>query len=331
MAYQNFDGKGDSKSQEKLKALRLQDLARLMKRNIDKPLDGLSVLDIGCNEGFFCIEALKQGATRAVGIDQSAKFVESARARCPAATFIQGSWWDLPNETFDAIFFLSAIHYERDQRRLLEKLRQALKPGGVLILECGVATDQTGSRWYTVKRADGPKRYPTETLLKNELLRSYVVRFVGPSVLQSGDPVPRYVYYCWSKDGTALLIAASGGRGKSNLAAEFERRGVPTYDTDSMFFRLTKDANYAWSPLQAILQKEYGVSGPFDWGKVAIFLVEQHFEGHLAEVIAEECAAEADVFCVEGDALRHPSVLQSVVEQLKKKNVRSWVITPPPF
>jgi SAM-dependent methyltransferase len=330
MAYQNFDGKGDSKSQEKLNALRLQDLAILSRRSIEKPLAGLSVLDIGCNEGFFCIEAIKQGAERVVGIDQSAKFIESARARCPSATFIQGSWWEIPHETFDVIFFLSAIHYEPEQRRLLERLRQALKPGGVLILECGVATDQAGSRWYTVKRADGPKRYPTEALLKNELLRNYAVRFVGPSVRQSGDPVPRYVYYCWSKDGTALLIAASGGRGKSNLAAEFERRGIPTYDTDSVLYRLVTDAHYAWSPLQAILKKEYG-AGPFDWGRLAVFLVEQNLQEHLAEVIAGECAAEADVFCIEGDALRHPSILERVAERLKTKNVRSWIISPPAF
>jgi SAM-dependent methyltransferase len=331
MAYQNFDGKGDSRSQDKLRALRLQDLARLTKGNIDQPLEGLSVLDIGCNEGFFCIEAIKQGATRVVGIDQSKKFVESARQRCPAATFIQASWWELPEETFDVIFFLSAIHYEPDQRRLLERLRLTLKPGGVLILECGVATNQSGSRWYTVTRADGPKRYPTESLLKNELLRNYAVRFVGPSVKQSGDPVPRYVYYCWNKDCTALLIAAPGGRGKSNLADEMERRGVPTYHTDSMLFRLVTDPNYSWSPLQSVLTKEYGPSGPFDWGKVAIFLLEQNLQGELAEVVASECSVEAELFCIEGDVLRHPSILQGVVERLTKKNVRSWVISPPLF
>ena len=56
--YQDFDGTGASKSHEKLNALRLHDI----NAGKDKitPLKGKSVLDIGCNEGFFVSRQLNK-------------------------------------------------------------------------------------------------------------------------------------------------------------------------------------------------------------------------------------------------------------------------------
>ncbi len=60
--YQSFDdARGASRSAEKLAALRLPLLPNHFDR--ETPLKGLSLLDLGCNEGFFCGEALRQGAT----------------------------------------------------------------------------------------------------------------------------------------------------------------------------------------------------------------------------------------------------------------------------
>ena len=103
--YQTFgDAKGGSRSAEKLKALRLSLLRN--RHDETRPLKGLSVLDIGCNEGFFCGEALRQGARRVVGIDMSRNFLDRARQRFPDAEFRHGSWWELPDEKFDVILFL---------------------------------------------------------------------------------------------------------------------------------------------------------------------------------------------------------------------------------
>ena len=85
--YQSFDdAKGGSKSGEKLKALRLPQLRRTGHSEAT-PLRGLSVLDIGCNEGFFCGDALQQGARRVVGIDMNKGFLERARKRFPDGEF----------------------------------------------------------------------------------------------------------------------------------------------------------------------------------------------------------------------------------------------------
>lgn len=57
--YQSFpDEPGDSGSFAKLATLAMP------------PLSGLSFLDVGCNEGFFCGYALFDAAVRVVGIDR---------------------------------------------------------------------------------------------------------------------------------------------------------------------------------------------------------------------------------------------------------------------
>lgn len=323
MTYQDFDGKGDSKSHEKLKALRLRDFAIVTKRDRDFPLKGLSVLDIGCNEGFFCIEALRQGATRIVGIDKSASFIDAARRRCPKATFIQGDWWNLPEERFDVIFFLSAIHYEPNQKALLSFIKSRLHPEGTLILECGVAWEYQEHRWHAINRADGLKRYPTDSLLREDLLSGYSVRWVGPSVKQSGDPIPRFVYHCRPKKSTALLVAGHPGSGKSVLAADFRARGITVYGTDQMFARLLSDNSYAWSPIPAAIRDHY-TGDPSDCGAVAAFLVNAGMHDALSEVIASECPSNADLFCIEGEALQHEAVRAALIGQLKARHVITW-------
>ena len=70
--YQSFpDASGASRTLDKVKALKLP------------VLEGRSFLDVGCNEGFFCGLAKHLGASRVVGLDRSALFIERARARFP--------------------------------------------------------------------------------------------------------------------------------------------------------------------------------------------------------------------------------------------------------
>jgi SAM-dependent methyltransferase len=337
--YQDFDGRGDSKSHEKLHALRLDDLAALTKRDAASPFKGLSVLDLGCNEGFFCIEAVRQGAAAVVGIDANAGFIDSARKRCPQATFLNTSWWDIPDERFDVVLFLSTMHYEPNPKGLFDKISRHLKPDGRLILECGVITDHTehGYRvggdlraWRTVKRADGVMRYPTSDLLVRDLLSSYAVRFIGLSVPQVGDPIPRYVYHCAVKAPVALLVAARGGTGKSSLSLDLDTHGIPTYATDMLLWRLARDTRHAWRPLAQLIIARFVDNGePLDVAAVGALVADSGLEGELADVIVQECARDAMLFCVQGDALGHEKILRQVVAKLEAVNVRPWIVRSP--
>src|SRR5436190_21503438 len=107
MPYQSFDGQvGDSRSNEKLERIKLP-----------KSLEGKSILDLGCNEGFFAIEAARRGASRVVGIDHDERALGPARDRAAQfgfdnVEFRKGNMTDLPQgEKFDYVLLLSALHY----------------------------------------------------------------------------------------------------------------------------------------------------------------------------------------------------------------------------
>ncbi len=322
--YQTFnDARGGSKSAEKLKALALPKLKN--QHSEATPLRGLSVLDIGCNEGFFCGEALKQGARRVVGIDMNNGFLERARKRFPEGKFIQGSWWNLPPEKFDVIFFLSAIHYEPRQRALLEKLAQHLTPTGTLVLECGAIPGIANKAWQTVRRADGVRRYPTFPMLRLELLRPFATRFMGESVMQSGDPVRRYVLHCQLRQSMALIVGGPSNIGKSLLAGDLEERNVPLMQTDKLLGSVIKDKRYDWSPVAKVARKR----APANLGAIGR-AVAAECPKEFVELILLEAPTEADLFCLEGEILQHASIAKELIRQLEAQNIKPWFVSDEP-
>ena len=96
-----------------------------------------SILDIGCGTGTLTAMLGKKGG-RVVGIDSSADMIEEARKLHPEIEFqtkdalnleYQGEW--------DVIFSNAVFHWIRDQKKLLEQVSQALRPGGLLVCEFG--------------------------------------------------------------------------------------------------------------------------------------------------------------------------------------------------
>jgi SAM-dependent methyltransferase len=322
--YQTFDdAKGGSKSAEKLKALALGQLKN--RHSEASPLRDRSVLDIGCNEGFFCGAALQQGAARVVGIDMNKGFLERARKRFPEAVFRHGSWWDLPDEKFDVIFFLSAIHYEPRQRALLEKLAGHLTPTGTLVLECGAIAGLHTKSWQTVRRADGVRRYPTFPMLRLELLRRYAPRFMGESVMQSGDPIRRYVFHCQLREPMALLVSGHSDVGKSLLAGDLEERNIPVLQTDKLLSNLLKEPRYDWSPVVRIVRRK-----PFTNLAAIGRTVAVECPREFVDLILLEGPTEADLFCIEGEILRHDSIMKELVRRLREQGIKPWFVTAEP-
>ena len=328
--YQDFEGSGKtaSKSHKKLKALRLSRLPGAGERA--QPLEGLSLLDLGCNEGFFCLEAVKQGARRVVGIDSHKKRIEAARQNCPEGTFFATSWWDLPDERFDVILMLSAMHYEAQPKRLFAKIRDHLAPGGTFILECGIAGNSSNRAWKSVRRTDGVRKYPTLGLLTDILLQGYAVRHVGPSVNQGGDPIPRSVLHCTPLASTAVLVGADGGAGKSTLTRQLFNAGWPGIATDGLFTRLLKDRDYAWRPLAKRVVELVGDGKP-SWRRVGKVIAEE--EAMLTEfcdLLVLEAPTEADFFYIEGEMLSRPKVREDISRRLREQGVRTWIVQPGP-
>ena len=222
MTYQSFPWQaGDSRSFEKLAALYLP------------ALKGKSVLDVGCNAGFFCGWAAFQQASRVRGIDNNQAFIEQARLWFEECSFGCQSWEELGPEKYDLILCLSAIHYAKDQQQLLDLLMSRLKPGGLLALELGIAPGEA-DEFVAVKRSIDSRFFPTKLKLRN-MLAPYTFKYIGPSVDQAGDPLPRHVYHISHALPLAVLFLDEHYSGKTRVA---ERILSPTLQ------RLSGDAIY---------------------------------------------------------------------------------------
>ena len=203
--YQSFPGAaGDSRSLDKLKALRLPVLA------------GKNFLDVGCNEGFFCGFAAYAGARHSVGLDRSAMFVERARTHFPHCEFIQGDWNTLPEGPFDVILLASALHYAEDQPALVHSLVSRLGRDGVLVLEIGVA-QSANAEWVRTRRGIDERYFPSMPMVR-EMLAGYAWKWMGPSVMQDGDPVKRHIFHVSRPRPLAYLLMQPPAFGKTSIA-----------------------------------------------------------------------------------------------------------------
>lgn len=273
--YQSFpDAVGDSRTLDKLKALRLPALA------------GRSFLDVGCNEGFFCGFADFQGATRSVGIDRSARFLERARVRFPRCEFLLRDWDALPEETFDVILLASALHYADDQPALLHALVEKLSKDGTLVLELGIASSRK-AEWTRVNRGIDERDFPSMPMLR-QLLGEYAWKWMGPSVAQDGDPVPRHVIHVSRRRPVAYLLMQPPGYGKTSLASGlFPRAAIPVVSGDQAISMVAKGSGNASRALMDAIAAGYS---PYRLDET----IERIFDCNLAAELIELWLATAD-------------------------------------
>lgn len=99
--------------------------------------DNMRILDIGCGEGNFCLDAVKRGASEVIGIDVDPSIIGKAK-RHHKIKYICSDWWNLPAGVFDIIYFLDCFQYEEDLGGYLQLLKRKLSDKGLLIMECGV-------------------------------------------------------------------------------------------------------------------------------------------------------------------------------------------------
>ena len=94
-------------------------------------------LEIGCGAGAFS-HALAARAERVLALDVSPEMIRVARDREPRCANLEYaladvSTWPFPSERFDCIASIATLHHV-DARALLPRLRDALRPGGVLLI-----------------------------------------------------------------------------------------------------------------------------------------------------------------------------------------------------
>lgn len=94
-------------------------------------------LEIGCGAGAFS-HALAARAERVLALDLSPEMIRVAQAREPRRANVEfqladASIWPFPSERFDCITSIATLHH-LDHRALLARMRDALRPGGVLLV-----------------------------------------------------------------------------------------------------------------------------------------------------------------------------------------------------
>ncbi|HEX5882910.1 MAG TPA: class I SAM-dependent methyltransferase [Pyrinomonadaceae bacterium] len=96
-----------------------------------------NALEIGCGTGAFARELGKR-CKRVVAIDMSEEMIRVARRRSVGIENVEfeladAMRWEFPKAQFDFICSIATLHHLQ-QRELLMKIKDALKPGGVLVV-----------------------------------------------------------------------------------------------------------------------------------------------------------------------------------------------------
>jgi len=159
-------------------------------------------LDIGCNEGFFCHKLSQLGAKEVVGIDANKDTILKAEERVKKTTYnIKYVNIDInnyiPTNKYDIILISSALHY-MNAFNIFPKIVSMMNQDGIFVFEGGIIMNNSENSWVKITRAIDVVSHPTRTAfecLSNKYFKKTVL--IGESALQSGDPIPRYVYHCY--------------------------------------------------------------------------------------------------------------------------------------
>lgn len=103
------------------------------------------ILEIGCGDGRDAKEIVKR-TSRYVGFDISEELIKLARQYVPNGKFevADATAYKYPGNLDIVFAFASLLHLDKDEvRDVLQKIRQALKPGGILFISLKYAPEYT--------------------------------------------------------------------------------------------------------------------------------------------------------------------------------------------
>ncbi len=120
------------------------------------PLEGRTILDVGCGSGYHMWRMLGAGAYRVVGVDPSRLFLAQFQAFKQYAQSGQGKPLNIdllplkmedvprPLKAFDTTFSMGVLYHRKSPIDHLAELKDTLKPGGQLVLETLVIEGELG-------------------------------------------------------------------------------------------------------------------------------------------------------------------------------------------
>ncbi len=97
---------------------------------LPQDMSGMSVLDIGCNAGFYSFEMKRRGAARVLGIDSDERYLRQARFAAEvlglAVQFMRMPVWDVGalGERFDLVIFMGVFYHLRHPLLALDLIHE---------------------------------------------------------------------------------------------------------------------------------------------------------------------------------------------------------------
>jgi tRNA (mo5U34)-methyltransferase len=183
---------------------------------VPEDLTGKSVLDIGCNAGFYSIEMKRRGASRVLGIDSEPMYLAQGRFAAEVLgmeiEFRQLSVYDLAQlrEKFDLVIFMGVLYHLRHPLLALDLIREHVAGDLLLFQSMQRGSQEVGTLtsdydfWETdvFDRPDFPrmhfieKRYahdPTNWWIPNRACVEAMLRSARFRILQHPE---EEVYLC---------------------------------------------------------------------------------------------------------------------------------------
>ncbi len=290
------------------------------------PLEGKSVLDIGCNEGFFCGAAYFAGARLVVGVDIRKDSIERARSRFSNVTFFCQSWDDELEGQFDVVLLASAIHYADDQIALIHRLMAKVRHDGVLIVELGLI-DENSEVCKNIKRTAGDVKTYFSLLYLEAVLTDYVVRLIGDSVNQSGDPVRRKVIHIRHRKPIVILFDSESHSGKSTTVRAlcgFQPRGqkaIGHFNIDEIMVSLRDEDS---GPFSAF--KNFGQEHDYCTARTSTKMLESGVYRQFVDTVIEQKEEKYPIYAWEGCVPEEGR--QIVIDAFQSSGFVVWAAQP---
>jgi len=186
------------------------------KHVVAEDLEGRSVLDVGCNAGFYSLEMKRRNAGLVIGIDSDAHYLKQARFAAEQANldveFKQMSVYEVGklDMQFDLVIFMGVFYHLRHPLLALDLLYEHVV-GGEMLFQCLQRGDERTmqveenydfAEWSVFDRPDYPKlffiedRYasdPTNWFIPNKAGMEAMLRSSG-FVIEANPE--REVYWC---------------------------------------------------------------------------------------------------------------------------------------
>ena len=184
--------------------------------SIPADLTGKTVLDVGCNAGFYSIEMKKRGADRVIGIDSDERYLAQARYAAHvlgvSIDFRNMSVYDIAtlDEKFDVVIFMGVMYHLRHPLLALDLLYENVVRDLFIFQSMQRGSDKVEpvmndyDFWQTevFHRYDFPQMYfiehrysndPTNWWIPNRSCTEAMLRSSGFQIISNPDPE---VYIC---------------------------------------------------------------------------------------------------------------------------------------